>query len=232
MEYNGRRFRHELKYYINYCDYLVLRSRMNLLMDPDPNAGKDGDYMIRSLYYDDILDSALNEKADGVRIRHKYRIRTYNLSDSVIKLERKSKVDSYVNKETAALSRQALEGLMHGDYSMLDMENPLVRDFYISIKNDGLRPKVIVDYDREAFVCSFGDTRVTFDKELRVPMTSNDIFDKSIPTNILVKMPRLIMEVKYNEFLPEHIRQALVIGASEHCAVSKYVFCRLAKNNI
>jgi hypothetical protein len=232
MEYNGLRFRHELKYYINYCDYLVLRSRMKLLMDPDPNAGKDGNYMIRSLYFDDIRDSALNEKGAGVRIRHKYRIRTYNLSDSVIKLERKNKVDSYVNKETASLSRQAVERLMLGDYSMLDMANPLIRDFYMSIRNDGLKPKVIVDYDREAFVSSFSDTRVTFDKELRVPMTSNDIFNTSIPTNILVKMPRLIMEVKYNEFLPEHIRQALVIGASQRCAISKYVFCRLAKNNI
>lgn len=232
MQYRGHRFRHELKYYINYCDYLVLRSRMKLLMQPDPNAGENGDYMIRSLYFDDLNDSALYEKAAGVRIRHKYRIRTYNLSDSVIKLERKNKVASYINKETAPLTRQKVDELMRCDYSGLDLSKPLVRDFYMAIRNEGLRPKVIVDYDREAYVCSFSDTRVTFDKELRVPLTSNDIFDASIPTETIVRMPRLIMEVKFNEFLPEHIRQALVIGASERCAISKYVICRLAKNNV
>ncbi|MBP1744494.1 MAG: hypothetical protein H6Q58_1472 [Firmicutes bacterium] len=232
MHYRGHKFRHELKYYINYCDYLALRSRLKLLMKPDPNAGINGDYMIRSLYFDDLNDTALYEKAAGVRIRHKYRIRTYNLSDSVIKLERKNKVGGYINKESAALSRETVEALMRNDFGGLDTANILIRDFYMAIRGDGLRPKVIVDYDREAYVCSFSDTRITFDKELRVPMTSNDIFDSAIPAEILVRMPRLIMEVKFNEFLPEHIRGALEFGASERCAISKYVICRLAKNNI
>ncbi|HSN58104.1 MAG TPA: polyphosphate polymerase domain-containing protein, partial [Clostridiaceae bacterium] len=199
MYYRGHKFRHELKYYINYCDYLALRSRLKLLMKPDPNAGINGDYMIRSLYFDDLKDTALYEKAAGIRIRHKYRIRTYNLSDSVIKLERKNKVGGYINKESARLSRETVDALMRNDLVGLDTDDILIRDFKMSIMNDGLRPKVIVDYDREAYVCSFSDTRVTFDKELRVPMTSNDIFDASIPTEILVKMPRLIMEVKFNE---------------------------------
>jgi hypothetical protein len=232
MYYRGHKFRHELKYYINYCDYLVLRSRLKLLMKPDPNAGEKGDYMIRSLYFDDLKDSALYEKAAGIRTRHKYRIRTYNFSDRVIKLERKNKVDGYINKEAAPLSRETVEAIMNNDYRALDKDNPLICDFYMAIRNDVLQPKVIVDYDREAYVCSFSDTRVTFDKELRVARTSNDLFDADIPTDILVKMPRLIMEVKFNEFLPEYIREALELGASEHCAISKYVICRLAKNNI
>jgi hypothetical protein len=232
MYYRGHKFRHELKYYINYCDYLALRSRLKLLMKPDPNSGINGDYMIRSLYFDDLKDTALYEKAAGIRIRHKYRIRTYNLSDSVIKLERKNKVGGYINKESARLSRETVDAIMRNDFGGLDTADILIRDFKMSIMGDGLRPKVIVDYDREAYVCSFSDTRVTFDKELRVPITSNDIFDSSIPTEILVKMPRLIMEVKFNEFLPEHIRGALEFGASERSAISKYVICRLAKNNI
>ncbi len=232
MIYNGRKFRHELKYYINYTDYLILKNKLKFLLKKDPFSGENGDYLIRSLYFDDIYDKALFDKNTGVKNRYKYRIRIYNYSDKTIKLERKNKVGQYINKESAGLSRQDVDSILNRNYEKLDIKNPLIRDFYMEVKNEILQPKVIVDYDREAFVGNVSDIRITFDKELRVARSGYDIFDASIPTELLVRMPRLILEVKYNEFLPDYIRNILEIGASEFSAISKYVICRAAKNNI
>ena len=58
-------FRHELKYYINYRDYTLLRGVLKALMPLDPHAGPNGDYHIRSLYFDDAYETALVEKMAG-----------------------------------------------------------------------------------------------------------------------------------------------------------------------
>ena len=216
MRNGGKKFRHELKYYINYNDYISVRNRIKYVLKLDQNADESGEYFIRSLYYDDIYDSALYEKNFGVNIRKKYRIRIYNMSDKVIKLERKNKVGQYVCKESATISSN----------------HPLKRDFYWEIKNKILSPKVIVDYDREAYVGKISETRITFDKNLRVSYTDNNIFNENIATQTIIAMPKMIMEVKFNEFLPESVRKMICIDAEDLSAISKYVFCRVQKNNI
>lgn len=232
MENTKKKFRHELKYFINYDDYIILKTRLSRVLTLDENANEEGEYFIRSLYFDDIYDSALFEKNFGVNERKKYRIRIYNYSDKSIKLERKSKVGKYVCKESDKLTRQEYESIMKNDYQHLFKSGNYVRDdFFLNIRNKVLRPKVIVDYDREAYISSISDIRITFDKNLRVAYTGNDIFDKSLATQCIIKMPRLIMEVKYNEFLPYHVRCMLDVS-SELSAISKYVFCRVQKGNI
>nr|WP_307890027.1 VTC domain-containing protein [Clostridium botulinum] len=119
MRNGGKKFRHELKYYINYNDYISVRNRIKYVLKLDQNADESGEYFIRSLYYDDIYDSALYEKNFGVNIRKKYRIRIYNMSDEVIKLERKNKVGQYVCKESATISRKEYDEIINGDYKSL-----------------------------------------------------------------------------------------------------------------
>lgn len=97
-------YRHELKYYINYIDYLSVRQSLRHLLESDSNADKNGDYIIRSLYFDDLGDSALRKKIAGVDNRDKYRIRIYNFSNDVIKLEKKIKNNGYIRKDTITLS--------------------------------------------------------------------------------------------------------------------------------
>lgn len=226
------KYRHEFKYFISYYQYLILKSRLGQVLKLDPNADSDGDYLIRSLYFDDVYDSALFEKNFGVNIRKKYRIRTYNYSNNTIKLERKFKVGQYVCKQSDKLTKEEYSSIMNNNLNFL-IESPGVvkKDFFLNIKNKILRPKVIVDYEREAYISDISDVRITFDKNLRVAYSSNDIFDKNIATQCIVPMPRLILEVKYNEFMPSHIGDLLKING-ELTAISKYVFCRTQKNNI
>ena len=232
MNIEGRKFRHEFKYYINYSDYLAVKSRVKHVLKPDPNGDEKGEYFIRSLYFDDIYDSALFEKNFGVNIRRKYRIRIYNYSNSTIKLERKSKVNQYVCKESDKLTLEEYYSALNNNLPVINTDNEVRKDFFIAVKSKLLRPKVIVDYDREAFISNISDIRVTFDKDLRVAYSSNDIFNKNIATQNIIPLPTMIMEVKYNEFLPDSIRDMLRVEARDLSAISKYVFCRVQKNNI
>jgi hypothetical protein len=233
MEYCGKKLRHELKYYINYSEYICLRNKLKLTLKHDRFADDNGNYFIRSLYFDDIYNRALFEKNHGVFERKKYRIRAYNLCDSVIKLECKSKYGEYISKESAGITRDEYYGIMRNDFSFLtDKGKGVLQEFYRQVMDSVLRPKVIVDYTREAYTMEAGDVRITFDKNLSASLNSNDIFGESVSTKQLLEPSIMILEVKFNDFIPQHIRQMLQISAHDRSAISKYVMCRALKNNI
>ncbi|MBR0164563.1 MAG: polyphosphate polymerase domain-containing protein [Lachnospiraceae bacterium] len=218
-------FRHERKYLVSMGEKEALKSRLKPLMATDPHA-TDGVYIIRSLYFDDYFDSAYEEKNMGVYARSKYRIRFYDYSDRVIKLERKLKRENYIFKEDASLTREEVERILNGDVSFcLTSPQPLLQEFYCEYVSKVLRPRVLVDYDREPFLLEDGTVRVTFDLDLRVPVMSGDIFDPSLPVVHVMDADMLVMEVKFTEFLPQVIRQIVPPKAAEISAVSKYVFC-------
>lgn len=227
MQYLGKKLRHELKYYIHYHEYHSLRQRLRILMTQDRNSISNEGYHIRSLYFDDAHDTALFEKNYGIFKRKKYRIRIYNRSDSVIKLERKNKFGEFINKESASLNRKEYEQIAKGDVEFLqESKQALPQQFYQGVLNHVLQPRVIVDYTREAYVLETGDVRVTFDKELSFVKNSIDIFDPTIVEVRAIQRPMLIMEVKYNEFLPQMVREVLQLSGHERSAISKYVICR------
>lgn len=232
MEFEGKPLRHELKYYINEKEYESLRNKVRPIISLDKNADANGDYHIRSLYFDDIYDSSLYEKNYGVFRRKKYRIRIYDFSSNVIKLECKSKFGEYVSKDSVNLDLAEYDKIMSGDYAFLSSENGLKQEFFRCLTDGVLRPRVIVDYRREAYIYNPGDVRITFDKELSVGYNSNDIFNKDLASLKIFIDPTIILEVKYDEFLPQFIRGLLSISSHERCAVSKYLMCRVKKNNI
>lgn len=218
-------YRNEWKYLISEPEKEVLKQRMRPLFQMDPNAGDTG-YMIRSLYFDDYWNSALEEKDMGVLDRKKYRIRIYNCSDKSIKLERKKKVGSYIYKEAAPLTRAETEMILSGDYAfLLSSKYPLCQEFYVECVSNVMRPKVIVDYEREPFIMNEGTVRLTFDKHVRAAVLGNDIFDDSLPSLEVLPPGKLVMEVKFTEFLPQIVREIMPPAASEFTAVSKYVLC-------
>ena len=98
-------FRHELKYRISEEQRDILIARIKDILPRDKNA-VNGQYMIRSLYFDDYWKSAYDEKMAGTLSRKKYRIRIYDYSDRVIKLECKHKQGQYIYKESANLTRE------------------------------------------------------------------------------------------------------------------------------
>ena len=159
-----RQFRNEWKYYLSLWDADALRARIAAAVPHDEHA-PEGGYAIRSLYFDDYWDSAYHNKIDGVQHRTKWRVRIYNCSDAVIKLERKVKDGAYIYKQSARLSREEFERIIDGDYAFL-LANPqnLCREFYVACVSQIMRPKVIVDYEREPFVFDAGTVRITFDE--------------------------------------------------------------------
>ncbi len=227
MIYDSKQLRHELKFYLHPHEYASLKIRVNSILQLDRNSVDSDGYHIRSLYFDTMHDDALFEKNFGVMKRKKYRIRIYNKSEQWIKLERKSRFGDYICKEAASLSRAEYERIMKGDVEfLLERNSPLLKQFYYGITVHGLRPKVIVDYVREAYLYRLGDVRVTFDKGLSTVINSLDIFDANAAPVRVFRQPMEILEVKYTEFLPVFVKELLDIRASVRSAISKYVLCR------
>ena len=221
-------FRHELKYYINYTEYILLRNTLKALAQLDKYAGENGEYNIRSLYFDDVYESALMDKMGGSDYRKKYRVRIYNFSDDVIKFEKKIKQGQFVTKKSINISRDEYERILAGEYAfLLRRKEALASELYLELQNNQLRPRVIVDYVREAYVYPFENIRITFDKDLRSGMWLSDIFDPNAPTMSMYEEGTMVLEVKFEKSLPAHIRGVLGnIQAAQRSAISKYVICR------
>lgn len=220
------KYRHEWKHEISYGDMLVLRQRLSIVMKRDVHA-IDGKYMIRSLYFDNASDKALREKVDGVNVREKFRIRYYNNDPSPIHLEKKSKVNGLCLKDSATLSAEQAQAIANGDYGwMVDSGVPLIQELYSKMMSQGLRPKTIVDYIREPFVFSPGNVRVTLDYNIRTGMNCTDFLNSNCVTVPAGDAP-IILEVKWDEYLPDLIRDALQLPNCGVGAFSKYAICRI-----
>lgn len=219
-------FRHEWKHEINYSDMIILRQRLSAVMKPDKNA-VDGKYFIRSLYFDNISDKALREKIDGVNCREKFRIRYYNNDTSLIHLEKKSKINGLGNKQSASLTAEEAQKIVDGDFDwMINCDRPLVQELYSKMKSQGLRPKTIVDYTREPFVFSAGNVRVTLDYDIRTGLYCMDFLNPDCITIPAGNAP-IILEVKWDEFLPSVIRDIVQLESRRTAAFSKYAVCRI-----
>lgn len=217
--------RNELKYFISKADHLCLRNVLKHAMHPDENS-QDGGYHVRSLYYDDLYDSALYDKNFGVKNRKKYRIRVYNQSDQVISLERKRKYNHATNKESFRMDRGEYEKLIAGDADfMRTASNDVAQQFYYEYQNLMLRPKVIVDYFREPYVMAAGNVRITFDQNLSAATFADNLFENKIGRPIL-EPGTVILEVKYDAFIPDIIKMYLGMVDKKPLAISKYVLCR------
>lgn len=218
------KYRHEYKHEISIGDMLSLRSRLSAVMKRDENA-INGKYFIRSLYFDNMQDKALTEKINGFNIREKFRIRYYNFDTSVIHLEKKSKVNGLCLKESVSLTREMAQAIAEGSYEWMAKSNePLIRELYSKIKNQGLRPKTIVDYDREPFVFTAGNVRVTLDYNIRTGMNCTDFLNPgcvTVPTG-----DSIILEVKWDEYLPDVIRHIVQLPSCRTGNYSKYAVCR------
>lgn len=226
--------RHELKYYINPIEYEVLSRVLDKTLERDPNGDeKNNEYHIRSLYFDTIFNDAINDKIDGVKDRDKYRIRIYNFSDKFIRMECKTKVGSLISKRSTAIPRLLAEQLIAADPTGLERtRSGLLRDVYREMKLHLLRPVVIVDYVREAYLHPAEEVRITFDKQLRTGMNSVDLFNPYIPTISPFDHNDIILEIKFNRVLPPYIRDILCthVHGAQISAISKYVWCRRFEN--
>ena len=218
------KYRHEWKYEIDCGDLFVLRPRLLAVAKRDPHA-INGTYEIRSLYFDTLSDQALREKIDGVNRREKFRLRYYNGDVSFLRLEKKSKVNGLCLKESTALTVESVRAILGGSRTPQSFD-PLVAELYSKMAGQGLRPKTIVDYTREPFIFAPGNVRVTLDYNIRTGMQSTDFLNPDCVTVPAGDAP-VILEVKWDGYLPDIIKDALQIGHCRSGAFSKYAACRI-----
>lgn len=219
------KYRHEIKMSINAFDKAVLTSRLSNVLKKDKHSSEDGHYQVRSLYFDDHNDMALIDKLTGVKYREKFRIRTYNNSTEVIRLEKKVKNDGMGHKETALLTLEECQNLIEGNYNFLINRPEMVcRHLYTKMKTGLFKPKTIVEYKREAYTWDPGRIRITLDSDLRTGISSIDFFGSNLP--MASASDTSILEIKYDSFLPSHISNLLQLDSRRRAAISKYVLCR------
>ena len=219
-------YRHEWKHEISTSDLIAIRQRMRVIAKPDTHA-LDGTYRIRSLYFDNLADKALREKLDGVNCREKFRIRYYNDDLSFIRLEKKSKWNGLGNKQSATLSAEEAQAIVDGDLDwMMGSDRPLLQELYTKMTVQGLHPKTIVDYTREPFVYAPGNVRVTLDYDIRTGLGCTDFLNPNCVTIPAGNAP-IILEVKWDEYLPSVIRDAVQLNGRRTAAFSKYAICRI-----
>lgn len=237
-------FRHEFKYIISTQQALLLKERMSGIMSYDTNTGDKGTYEIRSLYFDDCSDSYYYQNEAGTDPRAKFRIRIYNGSKDEILLEKKMKKSGMTKKLKQSITMaqyQMLTGFSDSDtdptmachigHHMWDLgqiheETSLVQELLLLKQTKLMEPKIIVTYERTPFIEKNGNVRITFDDGIFSSGAFDTFFDERIHGRSIMPVGQTLMEVKYDEFLPGYIREALEDGHLQQTTFSKYYLCR------
>ena len=218
-------YRQEIKQLLSPAQTMLLQQRISAILAADSHSGADESYTIRSVNFDTFDDRAFHEKEAGISEREKIRVRFYDFQDNLINLERKEKRENLIYKESAPLSREVADAVFQGDYSaLLSCHNELADYVYGLSVSAGLRPIVVVDYVRKAYVYPVGNVRITFDMALQAGRTDIPLWQAGNVSDVLEGST--ILEIKFNQYLPEHIRQLLGSVPGETMALSKYTLCR------
>lgn len=219
--------RKEIKYRISLSEAYSLQQKLEKIMDADPHNGAEG-YKIRSLYFDSLNDAALKEVLDGVEEKRKLRLRIYNAEIEKVKLEYKCKSDTNGIKKVIKLNAEQAAKMMGGDYGFLEeMDSDLARKIYLRLLSGFYLPRSIVEYRRHAYFYEVGDTRVTLDTEIKGTTMVDSFLEEEIFTFPLLPLDVVVLELKYNDFLPCFIKNLTKEIDRLPRANSKYVLSRL-----
>jgi len=227
MDVHNPKYRHELKYLISAAQLPLLRKRIAGIMEPDPHAGKDGIYSIRSLYFDDYQNRCYYENENGTDPREKFRIRIYNHSSDRIMLECKRKEHGKTLKSACPLTLAQAQSLVHGKpLTDVSRQFPLQRKLFLEMRTRLFRPVVIVEYERISYVYQNGNVRVTFDINMSSSANLTDFLSSELPKRPIMPAGQYLMEVKFDEYLPDFIYRSLDLGQLQQTAYSKYYLSR------
>ena len=227
MQDSGTDYRHEQKYYITLTQATELTDRLIKVLPFDKYSVDKGKYLISSVYFDTPENRSLQGTEAGLLKRKKYRIRAYNHDDSFISLEKKMKRGSLGKKESVRIDRRIYDDIMYNrGESLLELNDPLANEFYHMINVEGYVPKTIVEYTRRAFVSDISNVRITLDMNIKGSGAGTDMFLDSGSLVYTVPPCWVVLEVKYDHFLPDHIRYLLPDCSVMQSSCSKYVYGR------
>ena len=221
-------WRNEYKYVLTDAQIAVLRARLDALMSVDPHQSGPF-YEIRSLYFDDLTDSALAENEAGTDRREKFRIRYYGNGFDRLRLEIKSRQSGKTKKESCPLDRETAEAIRRGEPPLPGPQyHPVLNRLLLKMHTELLAPRLIVDYERSAWVLEEGNVRITFDRNICCSEELDGFWTNGYEKLPVLEPGRHMLEVKYDELLPDYVTRALEPEGLTWCAFSKYYLGRLA----
>jgi len=228
---NLAKYRFEYKYSITELEKDLLQNRISMLLKVDKNAQELNGYSIRSIYFDDYKDTSLNQVINGISEREKFRIRFYNLDDSYIVLEKKQKVNNMTNKQSCKITKEQLINILNGRNLIIKKDNnKLLNEFYLAILTKGYKPVCIIDYDRIPYTYTAGNVRITLDYNMSVSYEFDNVFSDNLIKIPFMEKDRALLEVKFNDFIPDYIRWCLQLNSLNRTSYSKYATGRLMLN--
>lgn len=227
MKEDGGIWRHELKFVCAVPQLKIVESRMKPLLKLDPHTGDAGKYCIRSVYFDDEWDNCYRENEDGTDQREKFRIRIYDGSDAHVTLELKQKMRGMTRKLSCPMTRQQCEAALRGEIVKEEQDCPaLLRKFILQQKERRLAARIIVEYDRVPYVFKLGNVRITLDENIRSSHQTERFWEQDFVRRPIMPAGEHVLEVKYDDFLPDSIRQILQLDTLRRTSFSKYYLCR------
>ena len=227
MQDTSNDYRHEQKYFITLTQATELTDRLSQVLKFDRYSVDKGKYLISSVYFDTFENRSLEGTEAGLLKRKKWRIRAYNHDDSFISLEKKTKRGGLGKKESVRINRQIYDDIMYKRGDMLNkLGSDLAHEFYHMINVEGYKPKTVVEYTRRAFVSDVSNVRITLDMNVKGSGSGVDMFLDSGSLVYTIPPCWVVLEVKYDHFLPDYIRNLLPDASVMQTSCSKYVFGR------
>lgn len=221
------KYRHEYKYICDAMQNAVLKARANAIMQRDVHAGPEGSYRIRSLYFDDYNDRCYYENESGIGERDKYRIRIYNSDSNRITLEKKSKSRGMTLKTACSITEEECRLFMTGKFPRITEDMPIMqKQLYLEMMGREMRPVVIVEYLRYPFIEKNGNVRITFDESISSSNAISEFLREKISVRPVMEKGQGILEVKWDEFLPDYLKNHMQLDSLSRSSFSKYYLCR------
>ena len=211
-------YRYEIKYLISNNDFDFLKHNLNTLLKKDSHCIGDY-YTISSLYFDDYNKTSYKQVSDGISERWKYRIRFYNHDDSYISLEKKYKVNGMTNKKSIKITREIFDLILSRNIKVNKSNDPLLNELILKMNTKFLKPIILIEYDRIPYTYKLGNVRITLDYNIRYTNKFTNLFDS---TKKVYYLNEKILEVKYNNFIPDFIRYKIKLNHLEQTSFSKF----------
>lgn len=226
MKEKDEKYRHEYKYICTEGQLTLIENRINNLLNIDKYVNKDNKYLVRSLYFDDYNNTCYYENENGIDPREKFRIRIYNNDSSRIALELKKKNKGKTLKKSELITKDIVQKFIYNTIQFNKDYGPILKKLYLLNKQRLMKPVIIVDYERTPYVYKDGNVRITIDKNISSSKDIKNFFNKQISKRPINSIKEHILEVKFDEFLPNHIYKSLQLDNLEQTAFSKYYLCR------
>ena len=178
--------------------------------------------------FDDYKDTSIYGVDSGLSKRFKWRIRYYEDDLSYIMLEKKEKIESRCHKKSCKITVDEYNKIVSGDLTDLifETEKKLIKELAIDMLTHDYRPKVIIDYERIAYVEEITNVRITFDMKISASYEIENFLTQDYQSFYVLPSGMNVLEVKFDDILPSYMRKIVELYGFKQTSFSKYYYGR------